>query len=469
MIVQNPRFNPPTVAAVGWYWVHPAWNLYQPLTTTLWAALAWAGWVNVPDQFGGHMNPALFHLAGSLLQVMAGWVLFWILELAVKDTAAALIGALLFSVHPIQVETIAFAGVLNNPLAGVFGLLAIWQYLLLCDPQNRFTRWNRRLRWLLASVALVLAMLAKPSAVVVAPMALILDLAIHRRQWWRSLLSVLPWVMLEIPCVIATQMFQHGSDAARAATSLRPVVAADAVTFYVAKILWPSRLGIDYGRTPLWVGAMPHHAWTFLIPLTLVAIAWICRKRQPIFTAGVIIFLVALLPNLGLVPFDFQLISTTADRYVYLSMVGVALGGASLIKSYPRLRLFAIVILLLLIVRTEFQLTTWKNGETLYRHALQVNPNSWLSDANLAVVLADRSPREAIRLCEDSLRLRDDRAATWNTLGSVLMATGQHQRAIAAFENAHRLAPDVQLFTSSLTRAKNAVETPAHDRPRAEN
>ena len=62
MIVQNPRFNPPAWSGVGWYWTHAAWNLYMPLTCTLWAALAKIGWVATADQFGGHMNPLVFHI-----------------------------------------------------------------------------------------------------------------------------------------------------------------------------------------------------------------------------------------------------------------------------------------------------------------------------------------------------------------------------------------------------------------------
>src|SRR5690349_13813413 len=104
MIVSNPRFNPPTVQGVGWYWTHIAWNLYQPLTCTLWGALAKVGWVQSPDQFGGHMNPAVFHLASILLHLAATLFLLAILRRATSNDWAAAAGALLFAIHPLQVE-----------------------------------------------------------------------------------------------------------------------------------------------------------------------------------------------------------------------------------------------------------------------------------------------------------------------------------------------------------------------------
>jgi hypothetical protein len=454
MIVRNPMFNPPTWAGVGWYWVHPAWNLYQPLTTTLWAGLAWVGWVRTPDAFGGHMNPAVFHLAGIVLHLATALFLFQILQLAVRNQTAALLGALLFAVHPIQTEAVAFAGVLNNALAGCFSLLAIWQYLILTDPLTSLPRASRIGRWTIGSLALVLAMLAKPSVVVTAPIALILDLAIHHRWLRAATRSILPWVLLEIPCVIATKLIQHGADAARLPLRYRPFIFGDTTCFYIGKIFWPAQLAIDYGRSPEFVRDHPL-VWVNLpIAMVVIAAIFFLRKKYSLPAAGGAIFIVALLPNSGLIPFDFQLISTVADRYAYLGMIGIALIAASLAAKFPLLRIGLILLLIVLAIRTEFQLATWRDSQSLYNNALAVNPLSWLSDGNLANAIADTDPDRAIDLCRRSINIRGDRPDVWNTLGTLLIPRGQYREAITAFETAHALAPDDPIFASNLAQAR---------------
>jgi hypothetical protein len=454
MIVHNPRFNPPTPAGAGWYWTHRAWNLYQPLTTTLWAVLARIGWVEVPDHFGGHMNPAVFHLAGVLLHALGACILFQILFIAARDRWAAAIGALLFAVHPIQTEAVVFAGVLNNPLAGSLSLLAIWQYLVSTEPAIAIAQ--SRWRWALASVALLLAMLAKPTAIVTAPMALVLDLAIHRRSLRRSIRSILPWIFLVLPCMIWTRLLQHGADAARSPLWFRPMVAGDAVAFYLRKIFLPVSLAIDYGRTPAFVHEHGSAWLTLLVPIAMLLIAGLCIRRAPLLSAALLVFLIGLLPNSGLLPFDFQQFSTVADRYVYFSMIGVGLAAVVPVKIKPMLRTIGIAFLLVLSVLSEIQVTCWQDGQTLFRHALAVNPDSWMSAGNLAVAIGDRSCDEAIALCRQSIAIRSDQPDVWNTLGSLLMERGDRPQAISAFETAHRLAPDVSLFGQNLARARNA-------------
>ena len=449
MIVTNPRFNPPTWASTGWYWTHPAWNLYQPMTTTVWALLARLGWVDVPDQFGGHMNPAVFHFASVLLQAAAAFLLFQILRRAVIDPWAAAIGALLFAVHPIQVEAVAFAGAMNNVLAGALAMLAVWQYLILTDQAKSLSFASRFIRWTIASVALLLAMLAKPSAVVAAPIALLLDLGINRPSLRAAIRSILPWVLLELPCVVLTRLMQHGSDAARSPAWFRPIIAGDSTLFYLRKIFWPAQLAIDYGRTPEFVRTN-HLSWlTLLAPLALLMIAWSSARRAQLLASAAAIFLIGLLPNSGLMPFDYQLVSTVADRYIYFGMIGIALAAAAMIQSCPALRYAGVAILVWLTICTEIQITTWRNGETLFRHALEVNPNSWMSTGNLAEVIADRSPDQAISLCQKAINLRRDRPDVWNTLGSILMTKGDRPRAIVAFQTAHRLAPANPIFASN--------------------
>ena len=472
MIIANPRFNPPTVRTVGWYWTHVAWNLYQPLTCTLWGVLAKVGWVNTADQFGGHLNPAVFHLAGVLLHVAAALALLSILRRAVRDDIAAIAGTLVFALHPIQTEAVVFAGVLNNPLFTSLSFIAIDQYLRYTEPADSQAYNTRRRRWhlILGSIALVLAMISKPTAVAVPAIAFVLDLAINHRPWRAALGSIVPWLVLILPCIAWTKRFQHGAVAAgQAPVWFRPFIAGDAAAFYLWKIVYPLHLAIDYGRNPQYVFA---HAWgylTWLAPAALVVLAWRSRRRRPLLAAAIAIFFIALLPNSGLLPFDFQSISTTADRYVYLAMTGVALAIAAAVAElrarHRRVVPFVIALpLLAWIVLAQFQLRTWRDGYSLYRHALALNPNSWLSLGNLAYIEADPSPEQAIADCRRAIQLNPSDAVAYNTLGSVLMQRGDHAAALDAFATAHQLEPDDALFALNYQRAVDHGRGPSSAR-----
>ena len=190
MIVHNPRFNPPTWVGTGWYWVHPAWNLYQPMCATLWASLARFSWVDAPDQFGGHLNPQVFHLAGIVLHTLTTALLFSVLWRLFRRQLPAAIGALLFGLHPIQTEAVVFAGALNNPLACFFSLLSICLFLPIVDPAQVATRPLQNMRWALALAALLLATLSKPSAVVVPPICFVLIVAFFRFSVLQALRAV---------------------------------------------------------------------------------------------------------------------------------------------------------------------------------------------------------------------------------------------------------------------------------------
>ncbi len=461
-IVANPRLNPPSWAGTAWYWHHVAWNLYQPITMTLWAACAWAGWVTTPDATAGHMNPAVFHLASVALHAGTAVAAFALVRRAVSNRWAAAAGTLVFALHPIQVEAVAFAGVVNNPLFGCLGLTAVCLYLRWTDPAGP----RSKCAGVASAVLLLMAMVAKPTAVALVPVAWFLDGLVHHRPTLQRLRSILPWAALAVPCMAWTRWAQRGADAARSPAWQRPLVGADAVTFYLRQFAWPANLGIDYGRTPAAVlhGWSVHLAVAAFVALACIVAAVLLRRRAPAAAAGLAIYLAALLPNAGLVPFDFQLISTTADRYAYLPMLGLGLAVAAAVAHVARRSRWtaAIVVLPLLayVVQTESQIATWHDGAALYRHALAVNPYSWLARTNLAYVVADTDPAAAAVLCRQSLAIRPDQDVTWNTLGSVLMQIGDRQGGARAFTEAHRLSPNDPVYGVSAARAARAAQSP---------
>jgi hypothetical protein len=160
LILINPRFNPPTIASMAWYWAHPFATLYQPLAVMIWGVLAKIGYVATPDQFGGHMNPYLFHLASLLLHAAAAVAVWRLLRHVVRNDWAAAAGALLWALHPVQVEAVAFAVGMNNLLFTGLAAIALVQYLCFTDLPAGKPPWRH---YLIGTLAFAASMLCKPS------------------------------------------------------------------------------------------------------------------------------------------------------------------------------------------------------------------------------------------------------------------------------------------------------------------
>jgi tetratricopeptide (TPR) repeat protein len=234
----------------------------------------------------------------------------------------------------------------------------------------------------------------------------------------------------------------------------RPVIAADALTFYFGKLFWPVNLGPDYGRSPLVVW---HHGWGLFtggIPLLLGISLWWGGRWLKGVSLGALIFTWALLPVLGWVPFFFQGYSTVADRYVYLAMLGPALAVGWLILRVQPVQVVIVttgLCLALLGWRSVQQVQIWQNTMTLFTHALHVNPGSALAHNKVGTALAERGHFDAARAhYAQALQLNPHYATVYNNLGLVLLQQGQSEAAIVHYTKAIQLKPDFTAAYSNL-------------------
>jgi tetratricopeptide (TPR) repeat protein len=402
-IASNPRFNPPTWQTVVYYWRHPGFNLYMPVSYSLWAAAATLAYLPTPDAAGNHLNPFIFHMLGLFCHLVSTAAVYGILLVVLRSVSASAVGALAFGIHPLMTESVVFIGTMNTVIAAAFGLSAVWLYLTRSDSAAG------RGRWIFATVLYGLSLLAKPTTVTVPLLAVCLEIVALHRPVRRAIPCVTPWILITVPCLIWTKVIQSGAGTQAAPLWARPWIASDAVAFYLAKIAWPAPLTIDYGRTPAWVLAHPHTAILVVIPAALLLLAWMIRRHRPILAIALVLYLVMLLPNSGLVSFEYQRVSNVADRYTYLAMVAAALaigsvlsrlrGGVTRRSAYSAM--FAVLICWA--VATNLQLSSWRNGVTLFSHAVSVNPQSFYSwqclaqadlrndDASGALLAATRS------------------------------------------------------------------------------
>ena len=449
----NPNLVPPTIEGLLSCWRQPHAHLYVPVTTTAWWLLAQIG--SVHDAAGRPtLNPWVFHAASVLVHALNVLLVRRLVRATIRDDLAATVGAAIFAVHPLQAETVAWASEMKDLLAATFSLVALISGLDASTHDGR--RW-----WLLAAASFIAAMLAKPSVValpIVAMMLLWIVKAPPRQRWGVLLVGV----ALAVPFALLARHFQQAPDVPATPAWVRPLIAADALSFYVAKLLLPMRLAVDYGRTPSAAIASGAIYWTWIIPVAITALLAIMRRPVPL--VAWLIFICAAATNLGLIPFDFQIVSTVADHYLYPSFLGVALLIAWIVASWPRVRWFLVAATLVLASLAFVQVGYWRDSDVLWQHTLSVNDRSGLANVNLGVSLLNQgNVPEATRLFRKAAEVdRNDPFAHMNLTRALLMSGDTAGAARSASDMATAYARrrdfDPALTAAVLDRFADAIE-----------
>jgi Flp pilus assembly protein TadD len=434
-VAQNARLSPPTWENVGYYWAHSAYDIYIPVTYTVWAGIARIAYVDSPDANGSHLNSYLFHGANVVVHAGSALLVLEILRRLRFNAWAAGIGASVFAMHPIQVEAVGWVAGMKDVLAGMLSLAAILLNLPQSDPPSNLKP-RTSLSFIFATLCVTLAMLAKPIAMMTPLIAIAIDLCLLGRFRPR----VLIWFVPAIMCAIIARLAQPAAFAGIVVPLwARPTIAGDSIAFYLYKLVWPVKFCVDYGRTPRETLASHCPYLTALVPLAIAVVLWIKRRAIPAVVIGAVIILLGILPVSGLVPFDFQIYSTVADHYFYLPMFGVAMIVASALNS-KQIRALAVVVIALLGVQSWRQSLTWKDSISLFSHALEVNPRSWTSHDNLArAALQAGKIDEAKAQCLAAIAINPNVGVTYDKLAVCLAAEGKEPEAIDAYRTAARL------------------------------
>ena len=440
------------------FWQRPYINLYIPVTYNLWSLLT-ALSAYLPAGTPGQPNTYLFHSVNLLLHLLGASTLLRILQRLFANTWAAWAGALLFAIHPVQVEPVAWATGLKDVLSGLLALLAVWQYIVYAQSgaggeglsavsedglgRQAGEKGCLKRHYAFATLFFVLALLSKPGTVVTPLIVSVIASLLLARRPARLALEMLPWLGLTVPVIWVTQVAQaEPNHVFIPALWQRLLVGGDTFSFYLSKLVWPLTLGPDYGRTPQSVLA---HGWVYLtglLPYAGLALG-IWKAKRPLL-AAVGVFVCTLLPVSGITPFVFQQISTVADRYLYLAMLGPALGLAWLLSVYRQRWVWGLALLALGLfsLKSMLQVPHWQGPLTFYEQALRVNPRSWTSYNNLGNLRADMGqPEEAIVAYEKAVAADPTYADAYNNIGVTRARLGQAEEAIRAFEKALEINP----------------------------
>lgn len=450
----NPFLVSPTWSGLWHLWTHYYSRLYIPLV--------YSSYFVEIDLSG--LNPTLMHVTNLVLHagsaVMVLRVIILLLQMPPTTNApasaargdwavvpAAVIGALVFALHPLQTEPVAWLTGRKDVLSGVFAIGALWQHLewrLSSGPPER-----RKWHYIAATASFVFSLLAKPSAVTLPLVLLALDWYAVGLPVRKSLAAIWPYFVVSGLWTTLTIGAQPIEPELRSLPIwTRPAVAADALMFYCRKLLLPVNLSPDYERVPWKVMGDPT-VWVSGL-VVAVALAAIFRRKSRLALAAAL-FLIFLLPVLGLVPFNYQTRSTVADRYVYLSMLGVAYGVASgillLMTRIPTatrvVSAMATLLVLALGVQSCRQATVWRDSYTLWQHACAISPESAVlqHELGMAYYAAD-DKKTAIEVLHRALAINPSLADANANLGSWLVDDGRYEEAAQYLHRALRTKPD---------------------------
>ncbi len=425
-------------------------DLYVPFAYSVWSVVGFFAYHPRADAMGVHLNPHFFHLTSLLLHTISALAAFEILRRCVRDISVATLGALLFALHPLQVEPVAWAAGMKDVLAGMLALVAIWQYTVIAQlAKPTRGRWH----WMLGTAAFILAMLSKPSAVVTPAIAWVIDVLLISRNLRHATRRAIPWLILAIPCIIWTRIFQPAPFIGDAIPLYyRPLIAGDALTFYLFKIVFPVNLAVDYVRTPQFALSQGWVYVAWVVPVILGASAWYARRRATALTAAFCIFVIALAPVLGIIPFDFQAYSTVADHYMYLAMLGPALALAWLASRSRRQLTIPVAVGMIVVaaVLSRLQTRHWSDTHAIFSHAIQVTPRSWVSHHRLAEFFSlGGDYTTALRHAEQAAANNDRAWPAYTIMADILSKLGRAEEAAAAFRTAQARFAEAQKPTSA--------------------
>ncbi len=425
---------------------HPLTWLAHTVDYTLWG-----------DWAGGHLlGNVLLHLITTLLVFVffkryggTFWPSFWVV--------------LVFGVHPAHVESVAWVSEKKDVLCALLVLATLLIY-------GEYARKRRRWAWWGALGVFALALMAKPMAVTVPFLLLLLDFWPLRRvgragtsvedsvegvdgvsratglglRLWPLVWEKIPFFMLSGVSSFLTLISQEGALRHGSAISLADRIANAALSFwkYIFKMAAPVDLAFFYPYSDSPPLALSLLALAGLLAVT--AFLFRLRQVQPALLVGWLWFIGMLIPVIGLVQVGVQ---AMADRYTYLPSIGLSVtvvwGVAALIAPGRRVLIVALAggaLCLVYAVSAHRQVGYWKDSETLYRRALSVNAANSEAWFNLAVYYHESKSHDEAESCyRRGLQINPGDANGNYNYGVLLIETGRLDESAAYLETACRL------------------------------
>jgi Flp pilus assembly protein TadD len=460
-----------TAEGLRWAWTNKDTLQWQPVT--------WMAHLLVSEVAG--MRPAPHLLANLLLHAVNAGLLFGLLRTLTGASGRSLVVALLFAVHPVNVETAAWASQLKSTLSTAFCLGGLWAYARSARHGGGFSP--------VALGALLLSLLAKPMMIAFPLLLALVDFWPLQRlpavrgaaaAWGRWLRGKLPYLVVAgaVALVTALPWGAHPEMATVTGIEWRRIVALPCnYVRYLGLLFWPADLAVLYPENLAYPPLLSAGALLLMTVISLAA--WRLRQRQPALLVGWGWFLFALFPVSGIVRLGPQ---GLADRYLYVPGIGLLVAMVWLVAGalagqgrrwQPVVAGCAVMACVWLSHR---QVGYWENSLTLWSHTAAVTPPSAVRHINLGNALLNAGrPAEAETEFAAALAFEANDPRPYVNLAIIAQQRGDTVRAAGLLRHALVLAPTDARIHSNLgsllddmgekTEAKTLLEKAVRLRP----
>jgi protein O-mannosyl-transferase len=437
--------NSVVVNSLSWKTVAKAFSSYQighylPLTMLSYA-VEYSLW---------GPNPLPYHITNLVLHILNSLLVFWLILLLSENLVAALLTAILFAVHPLHVEPVAWVSGRKDLLYSVFflGALVCYTYSL---------KKERRLVCLALSWGLfLLSLLSKVMAIPLPFVLPLIDYLSHRKLTWEGVREKVPFLLLAVVFGVIMVMPQNTGviEKRSFAVGSNVLVAAHGILFYLWKMVLPIKLACLYPFTVARDGGPP---WTFLIsPIPVAAISVLvykARTRWRFIPFGFLFFFVTILPVLQILPAGA---AVAADRYTYIPSIGLfflvgisfswflrkwKVSRSTLSLAGAVLVIFAVPLLCYL---TWQRCHVWKDSITLWTDEISKYDDVGIAYNNRAEAYRKKNDHiSALRDLAVAERLQPNYAAIHLNYCYSYQAVGEEAKALASCARALELRPNM--------------------------
>ena len=394
------------------------------------------------------MNAWSYHLLNLILHLINSVLVFRFAFLLSRDSVTSFATAILFAVHPMHVESVAWVTERKDVLYTLFFIAGLISY-------TRYADTGSRKQYVLTLLFLILSLLAKPAAVIFPLVLFCVDILRKRKLTTRLFVEKVPFIVLSLALGLVTYVAQKEKgaiDVYAFGTVTRIFMGFYGIMMYFIKMIIPINLSPFYPYAPI-NQALPTDY--YISPLFFVALVTLCVlswKKNRVVTFGILFYIVNLLLVLQFLPVGSAII---ADRYTYIPYIGLffILGWllSRIVKqeTYKAYYFLAPVIILLCFL-TYHQSAIWIDSATLWDHAIKVTPSSRAFDNRARLFNEEKNTEKALEYYNESLKINavDDEAYT--NRGNIYFNSGKFDLAYQDYRHALSIKPDAYAALDNL-------------------
>jgi tetratricopeptide (TPR) repeat protein len=430
-----------------------------------WHPLTWISHIIDWNLYG--KSPGGHHMTSVYLHAASAILLFLLLLYLTGFLGRSAIVACLFALHPAHVESVAWIAERKDVLCALFWFAALLAYAWYARGRS----WKR---YACVVFFFACALMSKPMAVTLPFTLLLLDYWPLRRiaftpetraQWFSSALKLfaekLPLFIMSIISSVITFIAQRGGGAVDSLQILplwvRVANAAISYCRYIRIMFWPDPLIVYYlhEKTNIMVSAAVLSAIALIL---VTAACWYFRKKRPYCLMGWLWFLATLVPVIGIVQVGDQAL---AERYTYVPFIGLFIAivwlVGDVVASSPKIRIaaqvLAVVVIAACAVKTQAQVTVWKDTVSLFSNVIEANPRGEIPNLSLGVAYAkEKNFAVAQQYLELALDYSPRSYLAHNNLGTLFSNQGLSQQALKQFQLSLAIKPDQPVVLSKIGR-----------------